>query len=321
MNAREPRQPLIAAGEIEHHVGDLTATISAQLPLAQVQEKLRQSNQWLPIDGDPQSPVGQLVERNSTGPLRLGYGAWRDLLLGVQFTNGRGELITAGGRTVKNVAGYDLTKFMVGQYGIFGRIVTVTVRTYRRPEGALVAEFPYNEQTIAKLLPTPARPHWAMMHQGRLHCGYLGDRKAMDFYMRIVPQQGGAHLQRHFVEQDIEFRSQRWLTKRPATVFRASVPPARVRDMLAKAPDRSASADGAFGVVVGSCSSESEMTQLEQSTIALGGSIVFDDVKRLSALFEGTSPSAKLLQRLKYAFDPDGRLAPMPTLAPANSAQ
>ena len=59
--------------------------------------------------------LGRLVEHNSSGPLRLGYGAWRDLLLGCQFHNGRGELITAGGRTVKNVAGYDLTKFMVGQ--------------------------------------------------------------------------------------------------------------------------------------------------------------------------------------------------------------
>ena len=77
-------------------------------------------------------------EQNSTGPLRLGYGAWRDLLLGVQFTNGRGELITAGGRTVKNVAGYDLTKFMVGSHGVFGRLVTITTRTYRRPDRALV---------------------------------------------------------------------------------------------------------------------------------------------------------------------------------------
>ena len=66
------------------------------------------------------------LEMNSTGPLRLGFGAWRDLLLGAQFYNGRGELITAGGRTVKNVAGYDLTKFMVGQRGVFGRLLTLT---------------------------------------------------------------------------------------------------------------------------------------------------------------------------------------------------
>src|SRR6478609_9638287 len=109
---------------------------------------------------DMSATFGGLLERNSSGPLRLGYGAWRDLLLGVQFTNGRGELITAGGRTVKNVAGYDLTKFMVGQRGVFGRLVSVTTRTYVRPAGAIVATFPPTADVLAALLPTPLRPQW-----------------------------------------------------------------------------------------------------------------------------------------------------------------
>src|SRR5437016_3507947 len=138
---RTDRKPLVESGQIEHHVADLSATFAADVTLASAQTKLRASNQWLPIDGDPNATLGSLVERNSTGPLRLGFGAWRDLLLGAQFTNGAGELITAGGRTVKNVAGYDLTKFMVGQYGIFGKLVTLTTRTYKAPEHALVAMF------------------------------------------------------------------------------------------------------------------------------------------------------------------------------------
>ena len=57
-------------------------------------------------------------------------------MLGCQFRIATGERITAGGRTMKNVAGYDLTKFMVGQGGVFGQVETIVTRTYRRPSGA-----------------------------------------------------------------------------------------------------------------------------------------------------------------------------------------
>src|SRR5436190_3136055 len=175
-SARPNQQPLVRPGEIEHHVADLSATFSADVTLAEAQKRLREHGQWLPIDGDVNATLGSLVERNSTGPLRLGFGAWRDLLLGVQFTNGAGELITAGGRTVKNVAGYDLTKFMVGQYGIFGKLVTLTTRTYKAPEFALLATFEPDVKKLNALLITPCRPQWAILNRSSLLCGYLGDR-------------------------------------------------------------------------------------------------------------------------------------------------
>src|SRR5204863_9510330 len=123
----------------------MTVTFTAEFRRANAQAKLRELVQWLPVDGPESWTLVRLVETNSSCPLRLGYGAWRDLLLGCQFHNGRGELITAGGCTVKNVAGYDLTKFMVGQGGTFGELVTITTRTHRRPEAALLARFPARE--------------------------------------------------------------------------------------------------------------------------------------------------------------------------------
>jgi len=157
---RTDRTPLVPPGGVELHARDMSATFSADVTLAEAQARLAELGQWLPVDGDPSWTLGRLVEMNSTGPLRLGYGAWRDLLLGCQFLSGRGELISAGGRTVKNVAGYDLTKFMVGQAGIFGRLVTITTRTYRRPEGSIVARFPADVWLVNRLLPTPCRPQW-----------------------------------------------------------------------------------------------------------------------------------------------------------------
>src|SRR5437899_1480928 len=96
---RPDRTPLVPPGGADLHARDMTATFSADVTLADAQAKLAELGQWLPIDGDASWTLGRLVESNSTGPLRLGYGAWRDLLLGCQFLNGRGQLITAGGRT------------------------------------------------------------------------------------------------------------------------------------------------------------------------------------------------------------------------------
>src|SRR3954470_8868266 len=175
MQPRSNREILVPPGQIDHHIADLSATFSADVTLAAAQAKLREQGQWLPIDGDPEATLGSLVERNSTGPMRLGFGAWRDLLLGVQFLNGSGELITAGGRTVKNVAGYDLTKFMVGQFGVFGKIVTITTRLYKRPAGGIVATFAPNPRMIGRLLPSTARPQWALLTSDALLCGYVND--------------------------------------------------------------------------------------------------------------------------------------------------
>src|SRR2546426_10367404 len=94
---RQPNSPLVAPGGMECFARDMTVTISADVTLAAAQAKLAELNQWLPIDGEVQSAVGELVESNSTGPLRLGYGGWGDLLLGGPFFHGKGELITAGG--------------------------------------------------------------------------------------------------------------------------------------------------------------------------------------------------------------------------------
>src|SRR4051812_49200054 len=76
---RQDRTPLVQPGQIDHHVADMSAAMAADVPLRQLQETLAAAGQWLPIDGDPDKGVGELVSNNSTGPLRLGYGAWRDL--------------------------------------------------------------------------------------------------------------------------------------------------------------------------------------------------------------------------------------------------
>ena len=302
---RAQHQPLVAPGAIDHHVGDMTATFAADVTLRRAWETVAAAGQWLPVDGDPDAPLGRLVESNSTGPLRLGYGAWRDLLLGAQFHNGQGELITAGGRTVKNVAGYDLTKFMVGQGGVFGKVVTLTTRLYKRPAGAILATFAPNPRLVGRLLPSTARPQWAMLTADGLLCGYLGDERALDFYQKTLPEQRPRAVERRTLEQDIEHRTSLWRGS-----FRAAVPPAKLGDFLAVARPTRYAADAAFGIVVG----DGDEAPVRSAAQALGGSATFARGEGAETpLFDVPSPQQRaLLEQLKKSFDPDNRLAPLP---------
>ena len=285
---------------------DMTATFAANVTLDAAQARLAQQNQWLPIDGDPSAPLGHLVESNSTGPLRLGYGAWRDLLLGCQFTNGTGELITAGGRTVKNVAGYDLTKFMVGQHGVFGRVVTITARTYRRPDAALLATFAPDVKRLSALLTTPARPQWSVLTADALLCGYLSDARTASFYEAELPRHRPLRVERRSVEDDVRHRQEVWRN----SGFRASVPPASIKRFAEQARVASWSADAAFGVIVGSCDASQQST-LERAAHDVGGSILFFDPSGKPLRLTSDPGVQRLLERLKIAFDPGGALAPI----------
>lgn len=313
-SGRHNKEPLVAPREIEHHVADLSATFAANVTLAAAQAKLRENGQWLPIDGDPEEFLGSLVERNSTGPMRLGFGAWRDLLLGAQFVNGSGELITAGGRTVKNVAGYDLTKFMVGQYGVFGKLVTITTRAYKMPEGAVLAIFPPDVRKVGELLVTPCRPQWAMLTADALLCGYLGDWVTLDYYEQQVPQRGATSVKRRSLDEDIADRAKRWTTASGQMSFRASVPPAKLPEFVKAIPNSSAdsrwSADAAFGIAIGSCEIGSQ-EKLQAAAKSVGGGIIFFRPDRTPFPISVNPQAAALLDRLKNAFDPSGQLNPL----------
>lgn len=116
---------------VDHAVGDLTVTAEAGMKLADLQTRLRSHNQFLPIDPSyADATLGGIVATADTGSWRQRYGGVRDLLLGISFVRADGAIAKAGGRVVKNVAGYDLMKLFTGAYGTLGIITQVTFRTY-----------------------------------------------------------------------------------------------------------------------------------------------------------------------------------------------
>ncbi|MEL6496749.1 MAG: FAD-binding oxidoreductase [Cyanobacteria bacterium J06623_7] len=116
---------------IEHAVGDLTVTVEAGMKLTELQTILAAHNQFLPLDTNyPDATLGGIVATADAGSWRQRYGGVRDLLLGLSFVRGDGKVAKAGGRVVKNVAGYDLMKLFTGAYGTLGVITQLTFRTY-----------------------------------------------------------------------------------------------------------------------------------------------------------------------------------------------
>ena len=122
---------------IEYDSANQVITVGAGMPFKALQSHLQDQNQWLPVRPPfftDSSTIGRLVALAPCGPERMFYGAPRDLLLGLRFINSSGQLITGGGRVVKNVAGYDITRLITGSAGTLGFITEATLRVSTMPE-------------------------------------------------------------------------------------------------------------------------------------------------------------------------------------------
>ncbi len=121
---------------VDYDPANQVVAVGSGMTLGALQDVLAERGQWLPIRLPIRGrrTLGGLVAQAACGPERLRYGAPRDLLLGLKFVSGAGQAIAAGGRVVKNVAGYDLTRLLVGSRGTLGLITELTFRVYSRPQ-------------------------------------------------------------------------------------------------------------------------------------------------------------------------------------------
>jgi glycolate oxidase FAD binding subunit len=118
---------------LEHNPGDFTAVLEAGVPLAEAQAKFGEAGQWLALDPPGGGTIGGLVATADSGPARHRYGAVRDLVIGITVVLSDGTVARAGGKVIKNVAGYDLAKLFAGSYGTLGLIAEVAVRLHPLP--------------------------------------------------------------------------------------------------------------------------------------------------------------------------------------------
>lgn len=117
-------------GGFAHYAGDLVATVPAGWTLQAANDALRRERQWLPLDPafSAAATIGGIVASNDSGPRRQRYGNPRDLVIGMEVALTNGTVARSGGRVVKNVAGYDLSRLFCGSRGTLGLITSVTFK-------------------------------------------------------------------------------------------------------------------------------------------------------------------------------------------------
>jgi len=157
---------------VEHVPGDQVVRVEAGMRLEDLQDRLADAEQMLGIDPPEKgATVGGVVAANSSGPRRHRYGTIRDLIIGITVVLPDGTVAKAGGKVVKNVAGYDLSKLFTGSMGTLGIIASCNFRLHPRQEAARTVAVELSDtmaaqnaaQAIAhaQLVPSAVELYWS----------------------------------------------------------------------------------------------------------------------------------------------------------------
>jgi len=146
---REAQQITTAAlrGILQYEPRDLTISVEAGMPFADLNRELARNNQMIPLDGPyaAEGTVGGLIAANVSGSRRRLYGTARDLVIGVKFATLEGKLVQSGGMVVKNVAGLDMGKLMIGSFGTLAAIVSINFKLVPKPTAARTLLFSFDD--------------------------------------------------------------------------------------------------------------------------------------------------------------------------------
>jgi glycolate oxidase FAD binding subunit len=132
-------------GIVEYDPSEFTFTALAGTPVREIAAALAERGQYLPFDPplvEAGATLGGTVAAGLSGPGRFRYGGLRDFILGVLFVDGTGRLLRLGGKVVKNAAGFDVPKFLVGSLGRFGVLAEMTFKVFPCPPATLTVRLP-----------------------------------------------------------------------------------------------------------------------------------------------------------------------------------
>jgi glycolate oxidase FAD binding subunit len=139
---------------VEHASRDMTVTVQAGITVQALADALVREGQWLPVDvpHPERATLGGAAAANRSGPRRFGQGTFRDYVIGISFVTDEGVEVKGGGRVVKNVAGYDLMKLMIGSLGTLGVITQLTLKVKPKPEASAIVTFGVSAAAVGPTL-------------------------------------------------------------------------------------------------------------------------------------------------------------------------
>lgn len=334
-----PSRPFVAlslerlAGMNHYDPADLTFTAGAGTGLDRIAADLAPHGQWLPFDppGVHGRSLGGLVATGARGPLAAAYGAPRDHVLGCTVVTGDGRVLELGGRVMKNVAGFDLLKLVVGSRGALAVITSATVRVFPRPavDRALVMRAAVAEELVplarrvatASVAPTAAvlstDPGGGLRLAVRLHGSHAA--VAADQALLLARLGGSAE-----VAEGEEVAA--LFTDPPSAperlLLRATALPWRLGDVLAAVADVLPGAWITADVVTGRVEAAAPGAEVEPGALAglrdaleaVGGALTLVEAPAALADPVGATrvrpAEAALAGALKERFDPHGTLSP-----------
>ncbi|MEP6515835.1 FAD-binding oxidoreductase [Microcoleus vaginatus] len=327
---------------VEHAVGDLTVTAEAGMKFADLQQILAAAGQFLPIDPayPQQATLGGIVATADAGSLRHRYRGVRDLLLGITFVRSDGKIAVAGGRVVKNVAGYDLMKLFTGAYGTLGVISQVTFRVYPLPESSgtvvLTGEINALSQTAQILLSSALTPTAVDLLSPEL-VAKLGLGKGTGLIVRFqsiaesVKQQSARLLEvaeklglqgSSCCENDEHQLWQRlpetmWDSgTKSAIICKIGIRPSEAVTAINELPVQDAwiHAGSGLGVLRFENATAATLLQVRRGCEAKGGFLTVlaapTDIKQELDVWGYTGSAIDLMRRIKQQFDPENILSP-----------
>ncbi len=153
-------------GIVEYEPSEFTFTARAGTPLREIAAVLAERGQYLPFDpmlAEAGATLGGTVAAGLSGPGRWRFGGLRDFILGVRFVDGGGRLLRLGGKVVKNAAGFDLPKFLVGSAGCFGALAELSFKVFPRPAATRTLRLEAKDAADqARTLTTAAGTRWEL---------------------------------------------------------------------------------------------------------------------------------------------------------------
>lgn len=216
-------------GIVDYEPSELVVTARSGTPLAQIEDTLAEHGQMLPFEpprfGDA-ATIGGVIAAGLSGPRRPYAGAARDAVLGCEIINGFGEHLAFGGQVMKNVAGYDISRLMVGALGTLGVITQVSMKVVPRPVAEATLAFDYSQgEAIEAMNRWAGRPLpvSATCYDGqRLYLRLAGARTGVD---SAAGELGGEAVADPDFWPRVRDQQHPFFRDAPA-VWRLSVPPA-----------------------------------------------------------------------------------------------
>jgi glycolate dehydrogenase FAD-binding subunit len=318
---------------VEYEPADLTVTVEAGMRFAELQRILGEQGQLLALDPplEAGATIGGLIATNASGPLRFAYGTARDLVIGTRVANPDGTVTHAGGRVVKNVAGYDLNKLYIGSLGTLAIVVELSFKLAPIPPAQATVAGTFEDAAAARALigavvRSPLSPLAIELNGSRQVIFRVGgypqavDRQVRDLGA-LVTQHGGQPAEADWedlLRQRVEARRRDVVLKAAAPIS-ASTNLVEILERRLGAWNPRVWAHAGNGVAFAACDAPADVSALEASraeVTALGSnaSMVIEKcptvLKANIDVWGDPGPSVALMRAIKTKLDPHNTLNP-----------